>query len=178
MANQLTGTLSNFVVRVRRWVRETVESKSQWTDDFVKEVFNANYRKRSAELIMAHEGFFTIIGTRDLESDQARYAWPSGFQRLLKMELVRTDGRSVPIQRWERHYHVNPTANSGGDDYLPNYRPVGSGFLLEPAPSQAVTNGLRLEWNGVPPELTDDGDTLHSDFPSMLDEIFLKARQQ
>ncbi len=173
MAQQLTGTLSNFISRTRTWARETNADISQWTDPFVKEVFNAQYRKRSAELIMAHEGFFTIVGTRDIIGNQSRYAWPAGFQRLLKLELVRIDGRTIPIQRWERHFSVNPVANTGGDSYLPSYRPIGSGFVLEPAPLETVTNGLRMEWNGVPSELTADGDSLHSDFPTILDEILV-----
>jgi hypothetical protein len=173
MAQQLSGTLNNFITRVRRYLNEDTATKSRWDDDFLKHLFNTQYRLRCAELYMAHEGYFTIVATRDVVANQNRYAWPSGFQRLLKMELVREDGRRVPIQRQERHYHVLQIPNSGGDEWLPDYRPVGSGFMLEPASNVAVTNGLRLEYAGVPEELTDDGDTLHSDFPAMLDEILV-----
>jgi len=30
-----------------------------------------------------------------------------------------------------------------------------------------------MEWNGLPEELTADGDTVHSDFPFILDEILV-----
>ena len=171
MAQQLTGTLANFIVRIRRYLREEDSTISQWTNDFLQQIFNTNYRLRCSDLIMAHEGFFVIVGTLDVVENQGRYAWPTGFVRLLKMELVRDDGRRVPIQREERHYNLLPTASSGGDDYMPTYRPVGSGFVLEPEPLQAVTQGLQLEWNGVPEELTADDDTMHSDFPAMFDEL-------
>jgi hypothetical protein len=173
MPAQLTNTLSQYVIRIRRYLRETIASISHWDDDFLKQVFNTSYRKRCGDLIMAHEGFFTIIGTRDLVANQGRYAWPTGFSRLLKLEIVRSDGRRVPVQRDERHFAVADIANVGGDQYVPTYRPVGSGFVLEPPPSEGVTNGLQLEWNGVPEELTADGDALHSDFPVLYDELLV-----
>ena len=173
MAAQLTGTLSNFIVRIRNYLNEDTSSKSRWDDDFLKHLFNAQYRLRCAELHMAHEGFFTIVATRDIIANQNRYAWPSSFQRLLKMEIIRDDGRRVPIQRDERHYQVLQFPNSGGETWIPTYRPIGSGFMLEPASNVAITNGLRLEYAGIPEELTDDGDSLHSDFPGILDEILV-----
>lgn len=173
MAEQLSGTLNNFIIRIRRYLNEDDEDKSRWSNDFLKQMFNSQYRKRAAELQMAHEGYFTIVATRDILANQNRYAWPSGFMRLFKMELVRADGRRVPIQREERHYSVLQFPNSGGDEWLPNYRPVGSGFMLEPASNAAIPNGLRLEYTGIPTELTADGDTLHSDFPSILDELLV-----
>jgi hypothetical protein len=161
------------VTRVRRYLNEEDASISRWTDPFLKQLFNAQYRMRCAELEMAHEGYFTIVATRDIVANQNRYSWPSGFNRLFKMEVVRSDGRRVPVQREERHFNVLHTPNSGGDDWVPTYRPVGSGFMLEPASNLAVTNGLRLEYTGTPEELTADADVLHSDFPSNLDELLV-----
>lgn len=173
MPQQLSGTLSNFLIRTRRWLNENDEDKSRWTDDFLKHLFNAQYRLRCGELHMCHEGYFSIVVTRDIIANQNRYAWPSGFSRLLKMEIVRESGRRIPVQREERHYAALDVPNLGGEDWLPNYRPVGSGFMLEPASNQDITNGLRIEYNGVPEELTADGDSLHSDFPTLLDELLV-----
>ena len=173
MAEQLTGTLSNYITRVRRYVNEEDSTKSRWSDDFLKQIFNTQYRKRCAELEMAYEGYFTIVATRDVVADQNRYAWPTGFMRLFKMEVVRQDGTRVPLQREERHYASLSSPSSGGESWLPNYRPIGSGFMLEPASNVAVTNGLRLEYTGLPVELTANGDSLHSDFPTILDELLV-----
>ncbi len=170
---ELTGTFSNFIVRIRRYLNEDDSTKSRWSDPFIKQMFNSQYRKRCTELYMAHEGYFTIVVTRDIVANQNRYAWPSSFQRLFKMEIVREDGRRVPIQREERHYSVLQFPNSGGDEWIPTYRPVGSGFMLEPASNTEILNGLRMEYAGIPDELTADGDTLHSDFPGILDEILV-----
>ena len=168
---QLSGTLSNYIVRIRRYVGEETAAKSFWDDDMIKQIFNAHYRKRCAELVMAYEGYFTIVATRDTVTDQERYAWPTGFERLMKLEIVRSDGRTIPIQRQERHYHSKSSPASGGDTYLPSYRSIGSGFVLEPAPTLGVAGQIRMEYIGTPAELTEDGDKMHSDFPTMLDEI-------
>jgi hypothetical protein len=173
MASQLTGTLENFIERIRRYIGEEDADKSFWDDDLIKQVFNANYRRRCAELAMAFEGYFTVVATRDTVTDQERYAWPSGFERLLKMELVRTDGSTVPIQREERHYHSKPPASGSGDGYHPTYRSIGSGFVLEPATTLGVAGQLRLEYIMTPVELTANNDSLHSDFPTMLDELLV-----
>ncbi len=173
MASQLTGTLANFIVRIRRYVGEEDADKSFWSDDLVKQVFNSCYRRRSAELIMAFEGYFTVVATRDTVTNQERYAWPSDFERLFKIEIVRENGRTVPIQRQERHYAGKPSPQSSGESYLPSYRSIGSGFVLEPAPLVGVAGQLRMEYAVTPTELTAEDDELHSDFPTMLDEILV-----
>lgn len=170
---QLTGTLANYIVRIRRYVGEETASKSFWSDDLIKQVFNSCYRRRSAELIMAFEGYFTVVATRDTVAQQERYAWPTNFERLFKMELVREDGRTVPIQRQERHYHSKPAPQGTGDSYMPTYRSIGSGFVLEPAPLEGKAGQLRMEYAVTPTELTADDDELHSDFPTTLDEILV-----
>ena len=170
---QLTGTLANFIVRIRRYIGEETASKSYWSDDLIKQVFNSHYRKRCTELIAAFEGYFTIVATRDTIADQERYAWPTNFERLLKLEIVRADGRTIPLERKERHYYPKSTASNSGDSYMPAYRSIGSGFVLEPAPSAGTAGQIRMEYVATPIELTADGDELHSDFPSMLDELLV-----
>jgi len=173
MAAQLTGTLANFIVRIRRYVGEEDATKSFWSDDLVKQVFNSVYRRRCADLIMAYEGYFTVVATRDTVTDQERYAWPTGFERLFKLELVRSGGQTVPVQRAERHYSAKGAPSGSGDTYMPSYRSIGSGFVLEPAPSEGVAGQIRMEYCVTPTELTADDDQLHSDFPTMMDELLV-----
>ena len=173
MAQELNGTFEQYLIRVRRYLNESDTTKSRWTDAFLQQLFNSQYRLRCTELHMAYEGYFTLIATRDVVADQNRYAWPSGFMRSTKIEVVRSDGRRVPLQREERHYNVLNIPSSGGDDWLPTYRAVGSGFVLEPASNADITGGLHIEYLGVPEELTADGDNLHSDFPAIFDELLV-----
>ena len=171
MAPQLSGTLSNFIIRIRRHLGEETASKSFWSDDFIKQTFNVCYRLRCLDLVMAFEGNFVAIATRDLVAEQERYSWPTGFERLQRMELVRDDGRTVPVQRYERHYEIKNIPASSGDTYTPNFRPVESGFVLEPAPLANDDGALRIEYFGTPEELTANDDTFKSDFPTVLDEL-------
>jgi len=167
----LTDNLSGYRDRVRRWLREQNASKSFWGDTFVDQQLNVSYRRRCAQCVMAYEGFFTNVGTRDVVSEQERYAWPPGFERCSKMEIVRSDGRTVPIERWERHFNTKHTATDSQDSYLPTYRAISGGFVLEPAPYYSVTDGIRMEYTGLLSELTVDGDSWHTDFPRSMDEL-------
>lgn len=171
----MADNLLQFRNRVRRYLRETNPGTSFWTDTFLNQLFNAQYRRRCSQLIMAYEGWFTLVATRDIENGKSTYGFPDGVQRLLKLELVRSDGSTVPLMRDERHEHVNPNNNStgGGDQYKPTYRPLSNGFVLEPSPIETVTNGLRIEYSGLPAQLSADGDKIHPSFPEILDELIV-----
>lgn len=173
MADQNTDTLAGYVLRTRNWLHETTTAASFFTDDFLKRLINSNYRRRCAQLVMAHEGYFKLVATRDIVADQGTYAWPNGFERCQKMELVRTDGTTVPVHSNERHFHANFPPSSGGDNYNPTWRMVSGGFVLEPAPNEAVDEGIRIEYTGVPTLLTDDDDAFHPDFPRSFDELVI-----
>jgi hypothetical protein len=162
---QSNETLAGYIQRVRRMLHEVTASASYHTDDLLKELFNDQYRMRCNDLAVAHEGYFTDVAITDLVANQARYPWPPGFERLLRLEIVRDDGTQIPIQRFERHEHANLAPSASGEGYWPQYRPIGSGFVLEPAPAEDDVDALRIEYYGLPARLTADGDTLHADFP-------------
>jgi hypothetical protein len=160
--------------RVRRWLHELNDSTSFWSDTFIDQMLNVSYRRRCAQLVMAFEGYFTNVATRDQVADQERYAWPPGFERVTKLEIVRTDGTRVPIERFERHYSVNYVNTAAqADSYLPTYRPISGGFVLEPPPGSTVADGIRMEYFGLPALMQADGDSMHVDFPRSLDEIVI-----
>jgi hypothetical protein len=158
--------------RVRRWLHELAPGNSFWSDTFIDQQINVSYRRRCANLVMAHEGYFINVATRDMIADQERYAWPPGHERTTKMELVRTDDTTVPIERQERHYSVKFTeVNNTQDSYVPTWRPIGGGFVLEPAPGETVVDGIRLEYHGLPTLMQGNGDSMHADFPRSFDEL-------
>jgi len=163
------------ITRVRRYLRESDASISYWTDPFLRQLLNAAYRRRCSQLIMAFEGYFTLIATRDLESGKSTYGFPSGTLRCLKLELVRSDGTRTPIERNERiEVGVAPSSSTGaGDAYYPTYRPISNGFILEPTPVQDVTNGIRIEYSGVPAYMSNDSDSPHIAFPETFDELLV-----
>lgn len=169
----MADNLAAFRTRTRRYLKELNPETSFWTDTFLNQLFNAQYRRRCSQLIMAFEGWFTLVALRDIVADKSTYGFPDAVQRLQKMELVRTDGRTIPIERWERHLSVNVNNQSigGGDQYKPTFRPIGNGFVLEPTPVASVTQGIRIEYAGLPALLSADGDALNSSFPEIFDEL-------
>lgn len=168
----IDDNLSGLRDRVRRWLHELAPGNSFWSNTFIDQQINVSYRRRCTNLVMAYEGYFTNVATRNLVEDQERYAWPPGFEQLLKMELVRSDGTTVPIERQERHYAAKfSDVNNGQDSYAPTWRPIGGGFVLEPAPGENVTDGLRIEYYGLPTLMQNNGDSMHADFPRSFDEL-------
>lgn len=139
----------------------------------MSQLINQSYRRRSSQLIMAFEGWFVNVVERDLEANKDQYAFPEGFIRMQKLELVRSDGRQIPIQRFERHDDFKPAQGEVGDQYLPNYRMLGNGFILEPGPLETVSDGLLMEYAGTPAELTADTDQLHPSFPEIFEELIV-----
>lgn len=172
----MSDTLTNFKTRIRRYLREPDPTNSFWTDDFLVDMFNLSYHRRCAQLIMSYEGYFTIVGTRSIVANKARYALPSGASRILKLERVMTNGTTCPMRRWERHEEANPAASTtsmSGDDYLPTFRPMANGFILEPTPIENVTNGLRIEFSGLPDKLSGDSDQTHPSFPEIFENLLI-----
>ncbi len=170
----MADTLAQFKVRTRRYLKEMNASTSFWNDSVIEQFFNANYRRRCAQLIMAFEGWFVMTAYRDIEEDKAGYGFPDQVQRLQKVEIVREDGTTVPLQRFERHDSPNPgDINSSGETYLPSYRMFGNGILLEPTPTDDITDGLRIEYAGLPAFLDGEGDVLNASFPEIFDELLV-----
>lgn len=166
--------VSTYLTRVRRYVRELDTTTSFWTPSFLLQLFNENYRMRCTELVMAYEGWFTLVATRDIIANKESYGFPDGLQRLLKIEIIRSDGSRVPLKRWERHESVNPDNNNTGtgDAYYPTFRPLSNGFVLEPPPIETVTNGIRIEYTGLPASL-DTNDTIHPSFPALFETLLV-----
>lgn len=170
----ISDNLSGMRSRVRRWLHELTSTTSFWSDSFIDQQVNVAYRRRCAQLVMSFEGYFVNVATRDLVADQERYAWPPGFERLLKVELVRSNGNRSIVMREERHFAShNSNASGGRDSYIPNYRSIGGGLVLEPAPQESVTDGLRIEYTGLPALMEADGDSMHADYPRSFDELVI-----
>lgn len=169
----MADTLAKFLRRVRRYLQEEDAEKSHWDDQVLTDLFNAQYLRRCSQLQNTFEGWFINVATRDLVAEQARYAFPVNTQRETKLELVRTDGATFPIQRFERHGERNDASSGSADNYLPSWRPMGNGFVLEPSPIEDIAGGLRIEYEGLPAKLTQDGDSIHPSFPAQLDDILV-----
>ena len=170
----MADNLLQFRQRIRRYLVELNKETSFWTDTFLNQLFNASYRRRSAQLIRAYEGWFVQTAYRDIEEDKSTYGFPDGVQRLQRVEILRSNGDLVPLERYERFAETNPGESSAvGDQYYPTYRPFANGLILEPTPTEDITNGLRIEYAGLPTKLSGDSDVLHPSFPEIYDELLV-----
>lgn len=168
--------LSQARSRTRRYLHETESTNSFWSNDLLDQIINAQYLLRCSELISAHEGYFVLKANRSIVPGQSRYALPAQLQRLLKLEIKRTDGRTIPLKRFERHEEYNPAETTADETYLPTYRVIGNSILLEPPVSSSTpssTQQLVMEFNQLPARLQADNDELHPDFPAIFDELIV-----
>ena len=62
----MADNLLQFRTRIRRYLRELNPETSFWTDSFLNQLFNAQYRRRCTQLIMAFEGWFVLVAIRDI----------------------------------------------------------------------------------------------------------------
>ena len=119
--------------RVRQYIHENNSQTSWWGDPFINQVLNNAYRKRCTQLISASEGYFSTTLVTPVIANEPFYAWPDGFERLLRLDLQDVLQKvSYPLERWERRSVGLSKGIPVLGNYLPTYRPVGGGFLLEP----------------------------------------------
>lgn len=168
----LSKTLDQYLSHVRSLLQEIDPATSHWGQELLKDMWNSAYFLRAADLVMAFEGYFIQRATTPVTANVSFYEWPNDYERLIKLELVRSDGRTVPLRRFERHEEVNIPPVSAGDTYFPHFRPTGLGFYLEPMP-MTTEGSLQLEYNVSLARMTNDTDRLHEEFPVTFEELLV-----
>lgn len=169
----MAETLSSLRTRTRRWLHEPVAAESFFSDNLIDNLINAAYRRRCAQIIMASEGSFVQTVSVNIKANEAFYNWPSGLTRVKRVDYVTTDGTEIPIPRFERHTQpINPN-NYFSSESVFTFRPKANGIVLEPTPSEDVTNGLKFEYTGTPPELTADTSPISAEFPDIYTELIV-----
>ncbi len=164
---------------LRRLLRETAAADSFWTDPELLDYFNHAIDLRVMHLAESHEGWVTDTFDIDLIADQGEYAIPEGTDRIKRVLIVFVEGSStfeVPLVRAERFseplYQTTSTA-VGRIGQVPTYRFKGEYLILEPRPTVAVTNGLKIELEAAPARLAADGDKLDLRFPGNMETLLI-----
>jgi hypothetical protein len=102
------------------------------------------------------------------------YPWPTGFERMSRLELETVEGRRIPLSRDERAARSFSTQDNGFSSQMPTYRPVQGGFVLEPPLNSASSiQNVIVGYVGTPPLLVNDNERLGSDFPVSYDELLV-----
>jgi hypothetical protein len=161
---------------VRTLLRETTAADSYWSDAELLIYANLCQDIRATQMLEAHEGWFTDRFEDDLVANQGEYTLPEGTDRVKRVLLKWSDtGLEVPLIRNER-WSDSVTNNAGGSvavlgGTLPTYRLVGEVLLLEPAPTEARTDGLVAEIESLPARITGDASKFDLKYPSMFETL-------
>lgn len=165
---------------IRRKLRETIAAKSYWTDTELLDYWNEGLELRTMQLDLQHEGWCTDVVKTDLVANQREYSWPEGAGKLRKVFLIRTTGSLVERFRLRRDEKIDDeyilsaiNARVGASGYIPTYRMVGELIVLEPTPTESVTQGLELEMDNASIYFDEDTDKLDLRFPVQLENLLI-----
>ena len=164
---------------IRRRLRETTAGLSYWSDTDLLDYANFSLDMRSMEMDEAHEGWTGDVLRTTLVAGQREYEWPEGTGRVLRVFIVHTVGDEQTrhqLDRDEKHsadIHSRTGIAVGVEGYRPTYRLLGELLILEPAPTETVTNGLEIEITNAPAFFADDNAKLDIRFPVQLEELLI-----
>lgn len=121
---------------------------------------NEGYYKYALMLMKASQGYFETFADLDIVADAEAIALPHNFTAteksltdLVRVEKILSQSR-VPLQFRRRYDEVNSTSAGGsGETYLPTYDFRGNNLVLEPTPSTAETDAIRVIYKALPPRL-------------------------
>lgn len=181
MAFNTKRTLAELRSAVRLKLRETDGTTSYWTDDSLNEWINDAVQLWTIRLNSINEGYTAQEFTTPIVDGQIAYVMPDGAD-LPKQVMIRLNPndstvRMVPLVR-DDHWST-PVIQGGsavaGQVGLPRFRLVGEYIYLEPAPQGLAGQGAELVvyYQGMPPRLTSDNDTIPTQYPNAMETVVI-----
>lgn len=170
---------SLILAEIRRLLRETVAADSFWSDADLLDAFNTAQDLRYMDLCDADEGWFTEPYVANIVANQKEYTIPEGMDRVKRVVLIFAEGGrtiEVPLTRNERWSDTTTTQSgvaAGSIGALPTYRIVGEEIWLEPPPTQARTNGIRIELEAAPARLVDGNSKIDLKWPAIAETLMI-----
>lgn len=164
---------------VRRLLRETTAADSFWSDTDLLDYFNTAQDLRFMDLADSDEGWFTEPWVTNIVANQKEYTIPEGTDRVKRVVLIFTEGGrtlEIPLtrnERWSDPMVTQSGVATGAIGAMPTYRIVGEEVWLEPPPTEARTNGLRIELEAAPARISADGDKIDLKWPSIAETLLI-----
>lgn len=122
--------------------QSVVDDSRKITKTMVDRFLNIGYKRAVNAVVSAYEDFYLRESTADLVVDQKSYSLPSDARKLVRLDV----GYSASTTRYQGvrldRAHVDP--NAVFSESAPAYYLIGDAIELNPTPSSAVTDGLRL----------------------------------
>lgn len=160
----MAKTLENLRTHARTYLDEV--SEADWSDAQIDRELNYAYMEMYTAVIETYEDYYLDVSEADLTSDQQRYAVPSDFYKLKRLEIkYRTSDnrrKATPIDYMSYKQQIDRP--NVGSQTVPTYQLLGEYIYLTPVPDEAVTNGLYLMYIKTISEMTANADTISIPF--------------
>ncbi len=161
---------------IRQILRETDSTTSFWTDAQLLIYANTMIDRRVMQLASLDENWVVDEYETNLVSGQRDYTLPEGTGRVIRVNLVYTQGgqtieREIPRREQIGETVIHGTGNTDIATYYPTYRLQGPLLALEPWPEFALTGGLRIDLEVAPDRLVNDTDYLDRRFPDVFESL-------
>lgn len=172
-------TQAQLETEVRRMLRETVVAESFWTAADILDAMNRCIDFRMLEMAEEGENWFVSQYVTNIVANQREYELPSNGGRPRRIALRYTSGSQVAeldLWRNERIGEDYHSASGSIGTWLggrPTARLLENLLLLEPPPTQAVTQGLLIEIEVAPPRLALTTDTIPDPFPDLFETLLI-----
>jgi hypothetical protein len=172
-------TWTTMLAEIRRLLREDTAATSYWTDAQLLDMFNQSIDLRYMQLANTVEGWVVESASIDLTLGENEYAIPEGTGRPRRVMLVKTESgvtREIPLRRdelldTEAVLRTSPTYSY--DTWRPTYKLVAENVVLSSTAPQAVTGGLKIEYDAAPARLDDGADKLPLSFPDTAETVLI-----
>ena len=154
-----------------RHLRELGSSK-HWDETTFLLLLNEEKDLLEMQLQMRHEGFSLETWTTSLVASQQHYQIPTHVNRIKRVLRFFTGSqRLVPLTRNE--LVSTPTSTqSGSVNAVGTYRMIDDYIVLDPIPSEAVANGLKIEAEVASERLT-SGSDIPTSFPIFSETLLV-----
>ena len=158
-------TFGTMQTRVGELINQSVSDDAKTvTNTEVKANLNLGYNKAVNAVVAANEDYYIRESKADLVASQQSYSLPDDAKKLVRLNVAYATTSPMEYYKATKldiHSWPEPTSNVySTTDCV--YAVISDGFLLNPTPSDAITDGLQLFY------IEDIGDmTNTSDTPSL-----------
>lgn len=138
------GTLRT---HLRRRLQEP--TASNWSDATLNDYLNIGYQVAQEEVEVIDPERFLYVDTANVVKDQAFYAMPSNSKAPRRLRYKSSSGgdlMDIPERKLSDLLPVDFQTTRGRTDSSPVWARHGRYILIDPAPSQNVTDGLELTY--------------------------------
>lgn len=154
------------------------EATAYWTAPLILQLFNQCLDLRTMQLGQQHEGWITETKSINIVANTAEYAIGEDSDRLKRALIVTSAGSGtyeaplVRDEKWSKGV-FNASGSVGDGSHAYTARLKEDKLILEPTPTENLTNGLKLEYESLPDRISAGDDMLPLRYPLALETLLI-----